>query len=85
MKSMGLFEVKNRISEICETVARTSEPVLITRRGQPLVQIQPLPRQSKSESVWNTVAEGRRKYGPLHDFELPTRAVARNRPDPLDG
>jgi len=80
---MGVFEVKNKLSEICDRVARTSEPVMITRRGQPLVQILPIQPEAKTDSVWSTVQEGQRKYGPLEDFELPDRDVFLNRRDPL--
>jgi prevent-host-death family protein len=86
MKAIGVFEVKNKLSEICETVARTSEPVLVTRRGEPLVQIQPISNPGEKSSVWSTVKESRKKYGPLKDeddFELPPRPIAKNRPDPL--
>jgi prevent-host-death family protein len=85
MKSMGLFEVKNRFSEVCGRVARGLEPVIVTRRGRPLVRIVPIEGGPESTaSVWDTVEEGRARYGPLGDeFELPSRDFARNRPDPL--
>jgi len=84
MKSLGLFETKNRLSEICAEVAETGEPLVVTRRGKPLVRIVPESTQGKPESVWQTVKEARKKYGDLpDDLELPPRGPGANRPDPL--
>ncbi len=41
--TIGLFEAKTRFSEICERVASTHVGVTITRRGEPLVRIDPIP------------------------------------------
>jgi prevent-host-death family protein len=41
MKTIGIFEAKTKLSEICEEVARTHIPVTITRRGTALVCIEP--------------------------------------------
>jgi prevent-host-death family protein len=86
MKAMGIFETKNRLSEVCEQVARSGEPVVITRHGKPLVRIVPLVADGGRGSVWDTVVEGRAKYGEVaEDFELSARDVEGGRPDPLDG
>lgn len=85
MKTLGLFETKNRLSEICELVATTSEPVVITRHRKPLVQIVPVPSPNQKSSVWDTVEESIAKYGPIEEeLELPPWENSRNRPDPLD-
>jgi prevent-host-death family protein len=42
MKTAGIFEAKTKLSELCDEVARTGEPVLVTRRGKPLVRIDPI-------------------------------------------
>lgn len=84
MKTLGLFETKNRLSEVCEQVAATSEPVVITRHRKPLVQIVPIQDSQMKESVWDTVEESKYRYGPLEEgFELPVRDVKLNRGDPL--
>ena len=84
MKTFGLFETKNRLSEICERVAATSEPIVITRHRKPLVQIVPILDTDSKESVWDTVEESKAKYGPLEDdFELPPRDRTLNRRDPF--
>ena len=40
--TIGLFEAKTRFSEICERVASEHVGVTITRRGAPLVRIEPI-------------------------------------------
>ncbi len=53
MKAIGIFEVKTKISEICETVKETREPVLITKRGIPMVRIIPIENPEKESNIWN--------------------------------
>lgn len=50
MKSVGIFEAKTKLSEICEHVATRGEAVVITRRGKPLVRIAPV--EDAKETVW---------------------------------
>jgi len=84
MKEMGLFDAKNRFSELCANVSATLEPVLITRRGKPLVRVVPLEASARRSDIWSSVEEGRRKYGPLVDeLELPERRPEENRKSPL--
>jgi len=56
MKTIGIFEAKARLSEICEQVATTHEPVTVTKRGKPLVRIDPV------ESDVMTIRERRDAY-----------------------
>ena len=76
MNSIGLFEAKTKLSEICEAVSNNRKAVTVTRRGKPLVTIQPIPAgQSLKRSVWAVRAEYERKHGRLEEeFELPVRA-----------
>lgn len=70
MKTLGLFEVKTRFSEVCNDVARLGEPVTVTRRGEPLVRIVPINRDDDGAlSVW----EARERYLATHEFgdEMP--------------
>lgn len=84
MKTLGLFDAKNRFSEVCDTVATTGEPVMVTRRGKPIAQIVPVAHHESLHSVWDTVAESRATYGRLtEDFDLPPRKARASRPDPL--
>jgi prevent-host-death family protein len=87
VKTVKLFDAKNRFSELCDAVARSGEPCLVTRRGKPLVHVVPAVGgpDDPPTSVWDTVAEGRAKHGPLkEDIELPVRVVSGNRPSPVD-
>ncbi len=82
MKTIGLFEAKNRFSEVCDTVSR-GEPILVTKRGKPLVRILPVSAPVSSD-IWSTVKEGRSKYGALDEgLDLPARDTTKNRKSPL--
>lgn len=84
MKTFGIFETKNRLSELCEDVAARKDPVVVTRHGKPLVCIVPYEETETSSPVWNSVKECQEHYGPLTDeFELPPRSLEQNRQDPL--
>lgn len=85
MKTLGLFETKNKLSEVCENVASSGEPVVVTRHGKPLVRIVPVTMDDTvNPSVWDTVAESSAKYGELRDeLVLPPRHAARNRKSPI--
>ena len=79
MNTLGIYEAKTRLSEICERVAHTGEPVVVTRRGIPLVQIRPLGSQ---DGIGSTVWESRERFVLEHgdlevDLELPPRTVER--------
>ena len=78
MKTVGIFEAKTKLSEICEEVARTRVPVVVTRRGTALVCIEPVPAQKPS------IGARRAAYLAAHGDEEPDDAtdfepVARSR------
>src|SRR6266487_2937131 len=77
MTTIGLFEAKTKLSELCEQVAKRREAVVITRRGRPLVRIEPVgPGKGMSSSVWDSRAAWEKKHGPLREaFEPPARAT----------
>ena len=77
MKSVGIFEAKTRLAELCATVASSGEPLTVTRRGKPLVRIEPI-----VEGVM-TIRERRAAYVTRHgrserpdrvDFTPPVRS-----------
>ena len=77
METVGLFDAKTRLSEICDTVARSRQPVTVTRRGKPLVRIEPI------DEAPMTIGERRALYMARHgrdeaddhaDFEPPRRS-----------
>jgi prevent-host-death family protein len=72
MKTVGIFEAKTKLSELCDEVARSGRSVVVTRRGKPLVRIDPI--RPDSTSVWEDrveyiAREGRWK----EDFDVPSR------------
>ena len=85
MTVIGLFEAKTKFSEICGRVAAKGEAVLITRRGKPLVKIEPIPEsESTAPSVWDRRAHHVKKNGRwTEDFTLPAREKQAWR-NPLD-
>ena len=73
MKSVGIFEAKAKLSEICEEVSRTRESIVVTRRGKPLVRIEPAADDSRS--VWEDRAEYIADRGQMREeFDLPERS-----------
>ena len=42
METVGIVEAKAKLSELCERVERSGEPIVVTRRGKPFVRIMPL-------------------------------------------
>jgi len=85
MMTIGLFEAKTKLSELCEQVAKRREAVVITRRGRPLVRIEPVgPGKGMSSSVWDARRAWEKKHGLLREeFEIPKRA-RQSRHNPLE-
>jgi prevent-host-death family protein len=75
MNAVGLFEAKTKFSEICEHVAAKGQPIIVTRRGKPLVRIEPVGNsKDKHTSVWNRRAEFEKRHGrSTENFSLPPR------------
>ena len=42
MKTIGIFEAKTHFPSLCQEVARSQSPILVQKRGQPLVIISPV-------------------------------------------
>ncbi len=77
MKTVGLFEAKTKLSEICDQVSKSGQAVVITRRGKPLVRIDSI----REEPM--TIRERRADYMTRHgsqeesdetDFAPPKRS-----------
>jgi prevent-host-death family protein len=83
MKTVGLFEAKTKLSEICKKVELGHETFLITNRGKAvakLVPVTPTPDDTSGEctelrsSVWRAREEYIKKFGPMtEEFELLPR------------
>lgn len=76
MNAIGLFEAKTKLSEICAEVSAKGVGVLVTRRGKPLVRIEPVrPPKSNARGIWDRRAALIKSSGPLkEDFNLPSRS-----------
>lgn len=85
MKAIGLFEAKTRFSEICDRVAARGVGVVVTRRGRPLVTIEPIPAsRRRPASVWDHRAVLEKQRGRFTaDLTLPPRETQTWR-NPLD-
>jgi prevent-host-death family protein len=82
MTTIGLFEARTKLSELCEQVARRRQAVVITRRGRPLVRIEPIgPGKGLTSPVWVSRDKWVKQHGPVRDhLELPARAADMVRP-----
>ena len=49
MKKIGIFEAKNRFSSLCESISKGGRPVLVEKRGRPMVVISPAPPSAGQE------------------------------------
>lgn len=76
MNAVGLFEAKTKLAEICAEVAAKGVAVLVTRRGKPLVRIEPIrPDKTKARGVWDRRAALIKSLGALaEDFTPPPRS-----------
>jgi len=67
VRTVGIFEAKAKLSEICDQVAR------ITRRGKPLVRIDPVAQDRCS--VWEDRAVYIAEKGRMtEEFDIPERS-----------
>jgi prevent-host-death family protein len=75
VKLIGLFEAKTKLSEICTQVAANGQPVVLTRRGKPLVRIEAIRQpKGKTKTVWDRRVEYEKKHGALtEEFTLPEK------------
>jgi len=75
MKTMGIFEAKTKFSEICDMVDKSKEPILITKRGVPVVKINPVINTKKSE-IWNMREKFIKENGEIDiDIPIPKRKI----------
>lgn len=72
MRKIAINDATATLSELCESVERTGEPVQITRQGKPVAMI----AQWNHAGIWAAREEFERQHGPLSDdFEIPTRSI----------
>ena len=76
MKTIGVYEAKTKISEICETVKKTHEPVVITKRGIPMVKITSIEDSEEQSYIWEKHKKYTKTNGPIsEEITLPSRDI----------
>ena len=78
LKTIGVLEAKSRFSEICSEIAESGDTVVISSRGEPLVEVRSL-RKPESESgadrkegILDRLRACKERFGALEeDFEIP--------------
>ena len=86
MKSVGIFEAKTHFPALCAGVAASGTPVLVSKRGRPLVVISPVREGLAGEradihTAWRTwKAEHREGKG---EFPEVWRHRRRSKTNPL--
>jgi prevent-host-death family protein len=87
MKTVGLFEAKTKLSELCTYVSEAQDPVMVTRRGKPWVQITPVKETTKTmreRRAEYMVRYGKEEKNDLQDFTAPARRRERPKTIRLD-
>lgn len=92
MKTVGLFEAKTRLSELCREVAESGETILIERRGVPIAELCPPGRAVAADNPYATlgiadaIAAFEKAHGPS-EAEFPEVWQERTpaKPNPLEG
>jgi prevent-host-death family protein len=70
MRTVGIFEAKNRLSELVSQAER-GERVLLTRNGKPVAEIVPVSRDKKqAEAAMKWILSRRWKLGGLSIKDL---------------
>lgn len=92
MKTIGLFDAKTRLSELCREVEETGEEFLITRRGQAIARIVPpaptgKPNPFLALGITQALVAWEQRHGvtPENEPEFPDVWLSRegSKPDPL--
>jgi prevent-host-death family protein len=65
MKSVGIFEAKTHLAQLCDEVQRSGVPVVVSRRGKPLALLAPVGKPTESgrsdiHSAWKAWKADRR-------------------------
>lgn len=59
MHFASVTEVKDRLSEYLARAHRKSEPIVVTRHGQPFALIQPIGERDFEDLAWRSLAQRR--------------------------
>ncbi len=74
---IGVFEAKNRLSELLDRAAR-GEEVVITKHGRPLAQLTPVRRRMTTEEIEALMADVRERREKL-PFTVTWEELKRDR------
>ncbi len=73
-ETVGLLEAKTHLSAILERVRATGQPVVVTRRGEPIAEITPVkdrePKKMTREEAFAVVREMRGTFAPITAEEI---------------
>jgi len=88
MKKIGIFEAKTHFTSVCDEVARTGQPTLVSKRGKPLVLVTPVPPESGSDredilTAWSRWEESHPAGGDEPDFPDIEQLRSDPKPNPL--
>lgn len=64
MKSVPIFEAKNRLSALIQEVEETGESITLTRHGRPVARLTPALKQRTPEEraeIWREASEDRER------------------------
>lgn len=49
METIGIFEAKTKFTALCERVVKNGQPLVVSKRGRPMVMLAPLPISLQTE------------------------------------
>lgn len=80
MKTVGTFDAKTHFTGLCQQVAETGSPIIVSRRGRPLVMISPVPSHidQKREDILSSWQSWEREHGRDERGEFPDVWKMRN-------
>lgn len=78
MRRITVSEFRSNCSSVFKSVAQTREPILVTRKGKPLVEIRPVPIGAAEE-------ERRRAEREARDLEILNRYADELNAQAIDG
>lgn len=89
MQTLGMIEASAQLTQLCEEVYLTKEPIVLTRKGRPFVRSEPIRFASQpSSAIWERRSAFIKQHGesPV-EFDLPKRIATCNVRDfqPISG
>ncbi len=85
LRNIGILEAKTNLPEICSEVSASGETVIISRRGEPLVEVRPITKtaritaqlevevEQRDEDILKRRAHCSIRFGELEEeFVIPT-------------